>query len=143
MGQFTPGQEKKNGSGRQKGTPNKKTQLLNEILDAKDFCIPEKLMELLPSLSPEKQADILVDLMSYVYPKRKAIEQLNLNAGFVDLNSMNNEQIRTLHSETSKQLFGYDLMNAEQRSVRIQQLNGWLARYGHDDDLYAQGRYQH
>ncbi|QLY25698.1 hypothetical protein [Bdellovibrio sp. KM01] len=109
--------------GRQKGTPNKKTQLLNEILDAKDFCIPEKLMELLPSLSPEKQADVLVDLMSYVYPKRKAIEQLNVNAGYIDINSLSREQVQDLHNETNKKLFGYDIMNAEQRAARIDQLD--------------------
>ncbi len=100
-------QEKKKGSGRQKGTPNKRTKLLNEILDAKDFCIPGKLIELLPSLSFEKQVDILLDLMSYVYPKRKAIEQLNVNEEFVDLNSLSREQIQELHSEIHRLLGGF------------------------------------
>lgn len=80
-------------------------------------------MELLPSLSPEKQADVLVDLMSYVYPKRKAIEQLNVNAGYIDINSLSREQVQDLHNETNKKLFGYDIMNAEQRAARIDQLD--------------------
>lgn len=109
--------------GRLKGTPNRKTQFLSEILEARSFCIAEKLIDLLPSLSTEKQADILVDLMSYIYPKRKAIEQLNVNAGFIDLNSLSREQVQDLHSETNKKLFGYDIMNAEQRASRIAQLN--------------------
>ena len=31
-------------------------------------------MELLPKLKKEKQADVLITLMSYIYPKRKAVE---------------------------------------------------------------------
>lgn len=30
---------------------------------------------MLPTLTPEKQADVLIDLMSYLYPKRRAVEQ--------------------------------------------------------------------
>ncbi|MGZ3775201.1 MAG: hypothetical protein ACXVCY_15020 [Pseudobdellovibrionaceae bacterium] len=71
MGQFQLGQIKPPGSGRKKGTPNKKSQSLSEILNAHDFNVPEKLIELLPQLSAERQADLLLDLMGYLYPKRK------------------------------------------------------------------------
>lgn len=74
MGQFQPGQPKPERSGRKAGTPNKKSQHLGVALDAVGLNIPEKLMELLPQLSAEKQADVLLNLMSYVYPKRKALE---------------------------------------------------------------------
>lgn len=36
--------------------------------------VPQRLINLLPNLSNEKQADVLLNLMAYLYPKRKAIE---------------------------------------------------------------------
>lgn len=66
--------------GRTKGTQNKKTQHLFEVLDTLKFDAPERLVELLPKLSLEKQADILLNLMSYLYPKRKAFELTNLQS---------------------------------------------------------------
>jgi len=74
MASFQVGQSKPKGSGRKEGTPNKRSQNLAEALDSLNFNIPEKLVQLLPKLSPEKQVDILIDLMGYLYPKRKAIE---------------------------------------------------------------------
>ncbi len=60
--------------GRQKGTPNKKTLALVEILEAKKIDPVSGLSTLLPILEPEKQADVYLKLMEYLYPKRKAIE---------------------------------------------------------------------
>lgn len=60
--------------GRKKGTPNKKTEHLIETFKALNLDVPERIVELLPKLSPEKQAEVLLELMSYLYPKRKAIE---------------------------------------------------------------------
>jgi hypothetical protein len=60
--------------GRKTGTPNRKTAALKSIVDELGLDVPSRLRELLPNLSPEKQADVLLDLMSYLYPKRKAIE---------------------------------------------------------------------
>jgi len=37
--------------------------------------VPNKIVEMLPVLSPEKQVDVLLNLMSFLYPKRKATEQ--------------------------------------------------------------------
>lgn len=73
---FVKGQPRIPGSGRAKGTPNKKTQVLVEILEAKDFNVPAKLIELVNGglLLPKEQADVLLELMQYVYPKRKAVE---------------------------------------------------------------------
>jgi len=60
--------------GRKKGTPNRATQNLVEALDTLNFDIPSKIYELLPKLSSEKQVDVLLKLMEFVYPKVKAIE---------------------------------------------------------------------
>lgn len=71
-----PGRPKggKKFGGRQKGTPNKTTLILKDILDDLQINVPKQLAELLPKLKPEKQADVLCELLQYIYPKRKAIE---------------------------------------------------------------------
>lgn len=74
MGKFQPGHAKIKGSGRKRGTPNKNTAILNEALDAAGLNIVERLEALLPQLSVEKQADVLVDLLGYLFPKRKATD---------------------------------------------------------------------
>ncbi len=74
MSKFSPNQAKPPKSGRKKGVPNKRTLILNEILDAGGLDVPQMLLALLPKLPITKQADVLLDLMSFLYPKRKAIE---------------------------------------------------------------------
>jgi hypothetical protein len=69
---FKRGQPKM--GGRKKGTPNKQTALLKDALDELSVDVPKRLAELLPKLEPSKQADVLLDLMGYLYPKRKALE---------------------------------------------------------------------
>lgn len=70
-GKFGNGHEKK--GGRAKGTPNKKTKELMEVLGA--FNPAEKLMEIYNSTQDvELKASICKDLMKYVYPQRKAVE---------------------------------------------------------------------
>lgn len=73
-GKFQRGGKKPTASGRKKGTPNKKTLVLSESLEKLKLDIPARLNELLPLLSYEKQADVLLELMSYIYPKRKPLE---------------------------------------------------------------------
>ena len=65
--------------GRIKGTLNKKTQHLADAFEELNFSVLERLVELVPKLSIEKQADILLSLMSYLYPKRKAFELTSLD----------------------------------------------------------------
>lgn len=60
--------------GRKKGTPNKRTLHLFENLNSVGLDVISKLSEILPQLPIEKQADVLLELMPYIYPKRKAIE---------------------------------------------------------------------
>ncbi len=74
MGKFINGQEKPTGSGRRKGTRNKKSEALEAILDSLGFNLVDELIKRLPKLSPEKQADIILGLMPFVYPKKKAID---------------------------------------------------------------------
>lgn len=74
MSKFQRGSQRPAASGRKKGTPNKKTLVLSESLDALKLDIPARLNELLPLLTYEKQADVLLELMSYLYPKRKPLE---------------------------------------------------------------------
>jgi hypothetical protein len=76
-GTFKPGCPRPPNAGRKKGTPNKATQQLREILDAEGLDPAKKLAELLPNLTPEKQADICLKLMDFLYPKRKAVALTN------------------------------------------------------------------
>lgn len=74
MGKFQVGAPRPPGGGRKRGTPNKKTKLLQTTLEQLGPDLPSRLLLLLPELPPEKQADVLLELMQYVFPKRKAIE---------------------------------------------------------------------
>ena len=60
--------------GRQKGTPNRKTKELIELLG--DYNPAESLLEILNSerIPVDLRVKIHMDLMSYIYPKRKSIE---------------------------------------------------------------------
>lgn len=72
-GKFTAGTPKPENSGRKKGTPNKKTKELIEILGS--FNPAEKLMEIYNNTEDEQlKASICKDLLKYVYPQRKAVE---------------------------------------------------------------------
>jgi hypothetical protein len=89
MGKFLPGKPRLAKSGRKKGTPNKKTVVLLEVLELVGLNVPQKLTELLPSLEPEKQADVLLELLSYLYPKRKALDHLGIDGPIVQLRQSN------------------------------------------------------
>jgi hypothetical protein len=91
------------GSGRQKGTPNKKTLILSEILDGLNCDVPQKITELLPAMPPEKQADVLLELMTYLFPKRKALELTGADGGAI-------------------QVGGLDSLTPEERNKRINEL---------------------
>ena len=55
--------------GRKKGSVNKDSKFLKEVLISNDFNIVENLLELLPEIEPNKRADILVKLLDYVFVK--------------------------------------------------------------------------
>ena len=60
--------------GRIKGTPNRSSLDFQEALQGFVVDIVAELIRLLPQLEVSKRVDILVSLMSYVYPRRKAVE---------------------------------------------------------------------
>ena len=77
--------------GRQKGTPNKKTAELQEILG--DFNPAEKLMELYnkPATKDDLKVLICKELMKYIYPQRKAVDTNITGGGFIV--EINNEAV--------------------------------------------------
>lgn len=59
--------------GRKKGTPNKKTKELMEVLGS--FDPAEKLVQIYNETDNlELKAGICKDLLKYIYPQRKAVE---------------------------------------------------------------------
>ena len=60
--------------GREKGTPNRKSLEIQEVLFNLGVDVVGQLVELLPELDADKRASVLLDLMHYIYPKRKAVE---------------------------------------------------------------------
>ncbi len=62
--------------GRIKGTPNRSTFHLIEMLEELQFDPVRELVQLIPNLPPERRAGILLELMSFIYPKRKPSESL-------------------------------------------------------------------
>jgi hypothetical protein len=74
MSKFKTGQPKPPGSGRSAGVPNRRSQVLSHLLEDAGLLIPEKIIELLPQVAPEKQLEALLELMAFVFPKRKAVE---------------------------------------------------------------------
>jgi hypothetical protein len=80
MARFQAGQGKPLGSGRRKGTVNKKTLALDEALASHGIDPIAQLAEALPQLSADRRVEALLDLMSYLYPKRKAVEVTGVEA---------------------------------------------------------------
>ena len=61
--------------GRGKGTPNRKTVLLREALDAKGISPVNRLCDLLVELTPKDQTSVLLELLPYLYPRRKPTDE--------------------------------------------------------------------
>lgn len=79
-GQFQKGKAKT--GGRKKGTPNKRTKELAEVLGA--FDPAEKLVQIYNETDDlDLKAQICRDLLKYVYPQRKAVEM----SADVDINN--------------------------------------------------------
>lgn len=70
-------------AGREKGTPNKKTELLLDIFEANDYCPADKVIKLLLSgkIDPEDELAAHLKLMEFKFPKRKAVEHSGPNDG--------------------------------------------------------------
>lgn len=69
------GDPKPEGSGRKKGTPNRKTEDLMAKCEAKGIDVFEALLEYVTEPSTmELRLSALKELCQYLYPKRKALE---------------------------------------------------------------------
>ncbi len=105
MGKFTPGTPKHPASGRKPGTPNKKTVELKSVLDELSVDPVRALFDLLPMLDLEKQADVYMRMMEYLYPKRKAVEHSGVDGGAIEFapvvtNEERLELVKRLRSES-------------------------------------------
>lgn len=69
---FKKGMTRHPNAGRKKGTPNKKRAVrIADYLAEKEINPAEKILELIPSLSPREQVDAWLELQSYVEAKPK------------------------------------------------------------------------
>lgn len=70
------GSGKTPGSGRKRGTPNKRTLELSEALEACGCSIPDHIQKLLndDTVSSTLKVDFISKIMQYLYPQRKAID---------------------------------------------------------------------
>jgi hypothetical protein len=60
--------------GRKSGTPNRRTGQLADQLAALGLDVPAEIAKALPDLNAELRVKVLMDLMTFLFPKRKAIE---------------------------------------------------------------------
>ncbi len=59
--------------GREKGTPNKKSTVVESLLDIENTNLPLEILKCCESLKPIERAQVMLRLMDFVYPKKKAI----------------------------------------------------------------------
>lgn len=59
--------------GREKGTPNKKSKIVESLLDFENINLPMEILECCKSLKPLDKASVMLKLMEFIYPKKKAI----------------------------------------------------------------------
>ena len=75
MAKFKKGQEKPESSGRKAGVPNKPTLLLKQAFDNLNFDVAAELVKVYGELKgADKKATYLLQLVDYLYPRRKAVE---------------------------------------------------------------------
>lgn len=96
MARFQSGHQKPENSGRKKGIPNRKTLMLKEALEQLGHDLPTKITELLPQLSSDKQMDVYLELMQYVYPRRKAVELSGTDGQPIEVATRNDNLKRVL-----------------------------------------------
>ena len=80
---YPKGAPKPKGSGRQKGTPNRKTEALEEICARHGLNPFEGMVKLaLEADDINIRFNSLKEICQYLYPKRKALEVSSSNEGF-------------------------------------------------------------
>lgn len=63
--------------GRKKGVPNKRSLTFEEAL--KGFCPLQEIIDSLPSLNDKDRVNACLQLLAYLYPRRKTLELGDLN----------------------------------------------------------------
>lgn|GEM_PF-826279 len=87
--------------GRQKGTPNKRTIGFLEVLEGKGINLLETIIDEAMGLSGRDKINVLVDLLPYVYPKRKPTEQEPFSIT-ASLDGMGPKELNQLQGELSR-----------------------------------------
>lgn len=59
--------------GREAGTPNKRSMLVESLLALENIDLPSEILKCCDTLKPFEKAQVMLKLMEYVYPKKKAI----------------------------------------------------------------------
>lgn len=103
---FEKGKPRHPNSGRKKGTPNKVTQSLMQIVEESGIDPFKRLLELTQSLDERIAVKACAEVCSYVYPKRKAIEHSfdpKMAEAVESVSNMNRqEQINLLETEIKR-----------------------------------------
>jgi hypothetical protein len=68
------GVSKKKTGGRKKGTPNARSSDLVSKFDSLEFDVVAELLDSVRMLDPRNKANVLVQLLGFLYPRRKAVE---------------------------------------------------------------------
>lgn len=99
--------------GRKKGTPNKNRPDLIRELEARNFNVLDEILKILPSLDAAMKIRSLLNLMEYIYPRKRAItideeETQAIQAKIVekieDLRSLPKDSKRALLAQLQKAL---------------------------------------
>lgn len=84
------------GSGRAKGTPNKKTESLLEVCDRMGVNPFEGLLQLTKSVDESIRLGALKEACKYLYSQRRAVEVTGADQGPVEIKSRYVEEYKTL-----------------------------------------------
>jgi hypothetical protein len=69
------GISKKKTGGRKKGTPNRSTNALQHRLDQLEFDVLSELVKAFPALSPKEKVQGALQLLTFIYPRRKSLDE--------------------------------------------------------------------
>lgn len=93
-----------------------------------------ELHRLLPDLDKEKRADVLLEIMAYLYPKRKAIEKLELTASLHSLDGVDPKELRQFRDAIDGELKKVDPIEPKQFAAGMAREYRMLADTSDDDE---------
>lgn len=92
--------------GREKGTPNRRSLDLAEQLESAGLNVPSEIAKIVPQLNPSESADVLLELMVFLFPKRKAIELSGEIATPVQERELSDEERAERHKKFNAKICG-------------------------------------